>query len=179
VRYKVVDGYNASPASEIVTLSTTDVNGTQTAPTKKSTVNTTITLETEANANGATVEYSNDGGTTWQDSTDTKDTEYTFVARYKTAGGFDTSPISEDVKISTTSKSSSSGFSGRTHNSSSKSNTTTSATTVSTPSIADSSASGWTAIASKLDTSIECSSTEIDLDSVTTVPADVIRAIAR
>ena len=65
-----------------------------------------ITLKAvENNANGATAEYSKDGGQTWQDSPEFKDltagTTYQFVVRYKAVGMYGVSPNSPVAAFST------------------------------------------------------------------------------
>lgn len=153
------------------------------APTMKSRTTTSITLDTiAANANGAEVEYSMDG-TTWQDSPEftglTANTSYTFYARYKATDVYAASPASEGAKFSTKSSSGSSGgkSSGSSHRKRSSSSSSTSTSTTE-PSISDGSASGWTAIAAKLNTSADGSTVTINLNGSTEVPADVIKAIA-
>jgi len=113
--------HNASEIvkSAAIVVSTTVADKPQTAPaapTMKSRTNTSITLNAiAANANGAAAEYSKDGKT-WQDSATfsglTKNTEYTFYARYKAVTGFTASPASDAAKIKTDNTSSGGTSSG-------------------------------------------------------------------
>ncbi len=116
--------YKFTMPAEAVTVNATFVkeqteqDKTQTAPaapTMKSCNKTSITLnEIAANANGAAAEYSKDGKT-WQTSPKftglTKNTKYTFYARYAAVEGFAASPASEGTVIKTLNTSSSGGSS--------------------------------------------------------------------
>lgn len=130
------------------------------------------------NANGAKAEYSIDGGKTWQTSTRftglSANTEYSIIARYAAVDGYYTaSEASEAVTDKTNAAKSTSG---RRHTGSSAAATTTT-TTTSEPSTSDGT-TGWTNIASKLNNMTDGSSVKINLNGNTTVPADVIKAIA-
>ncbi len=119
--------YTFEMPAEAVTVSATFVDAsaqTQSAPaapTMKTRTNTSITLNTiAANANGAAAEYSKDG-TTWQTSPTfsglTKNTSYTFYARYAAVEGFTASPASVGTAIKTTNTSSGGSSSGGGHSS--------------------------------------------------------------
>ncbi len=119
--------YTFEMPAEAVTVSATFVDAsaqTQSAPaapTMKTRTNTSVTLNTiAANANGAAAEYSKDG-TTWQTSPTfsglTKNTSYTFYARYAAVEGFTASPASVGTTIKTTNTSSGGSSSGGGHSS--------------------------------------------------------------
>jgi uncharacterized repeat protein (TIGR02543 family) len=79
------------------------------APELESSTENSITLKAiEVNENGAAVQYSIDGGTTWQDSPEFTElesgTEYTFVARYGETDTCSASPASEEAAFSTESE---------------------------------------------------------------------------
>ncbi len=119
--------YTFEMPAEAVTVSATFVDAsaqTQSAPaapTVKTRTNTSVTLNTiAANANGAAAEYSKDG-TTWQSSPTfsglTKNTSYTFYARYAAVEGFTASPASAGTAIMTANTSSGGSSSGGGHSS--------------------------------------------------------------
>ncbi len=117
--------YKFTMPAEAVTVSATFVKDTAAptkpqsapaAPTMRRRANTSITLNAiSANANGAAAEYSKDGKT-WQSSPTftglTRNTAYTFYARYAAVEGFAASPASAGTEIKTTNTSSSGGSSG-------------------------------------------------------------------
>lgn len=83
------------------------------APTMSGNSSNSITLNTvAANDNGATAEYSKDGGTTWQSSPVftglSSGTSYTFAVRYAETANYKASPASTTAIFSTTSGGSSS-----------------------------------------------------------------------
>lgn len=68
------------------------------------------------NTNGATVQYSKDGGATWQDSPEftglTPNTKYYFVAQYTAMENYEVSPVSDALNITTDTDPSDSGSTG-------------------------------------------------------------------
>ena len=65
-----------------------------------------VTLEAiAANVNGAAVQYSKDGGTTWQNSPTftglDANTEYSFIVRYTETTNYEASPNSSELKVTT------------------------------------------------------------------------------
>lgn len=89
------------------------------APEVYSKTSTSVTLKTiGTNSNGASAEYSKDGGITWQRSpifTElTADTSYNFIARYVETDNFDASPASAALLVTTDSTASGSSTGGNT-----------------------------------------------------------------
>lgn len=186
--HKAVITVTYGTATTTAGVSITVKSGKQAAPAAvaaESTGTTKITLKKiAANANGAEAEYSIDGKT-WQDSNEfsglTKNTKYTFYARYKETDNYDASEA-VSAQISTkgnpsTGGGSGSGGSSRPSGSTSTGTSTSTSTSTTTPTINGASKS-WNDVASSINAQPAGSIDSIQLNGSNTVPAAVMSAIA-